>query len=165
MTNKKPISPIEDSVMSRIRSGEVRMHPKIYFVVLGVIGTLSVVFAGLVNAYFMSVISLWMRLQIAQGQAYGLRRNLEAVLGSFPWIALIFAILSIAIAVYIIRKAGWIYKISLAKLIWIAVVLSLLVGFALSYSSLPNALNRRNAACVTCIEHNSKELDKIFYKK
>jgi len=76
MNSKKPISPIEENVMSRIKTGKAKMHPRIYFSVLSFLSVLTILLLGVVSAYSMSVLTFWLRIQAAQGPAYGAKRNL-----------------------------------------------------------------------------------------
>jgi hypothetical protein len=148
--HQKKISSIEKNVMSKIQNGEVKMRPRIYYLIVSVFGGLVIVMFGLVNAYFMSVVTLWLRVGAAQGPAYGARRNLTALLDIFPWWALILGFVSLSVVIYFIRKVGNLYKIRLVHLVVLVVAASVLVGFLLSYSALPNMLNRRGASCVVC---------------
>lgn len=145
--SSKPVSQIEKKVMDQIKTGQVKMRPKIFYSILGILGALTILLFGFVNAYFMSVVTLWMRLQVAQGPAYGVKRNLANLVGTFPWWALLLGLASLVIAVIIIRKVGSLYKIRLAYLIIFVVVVSLVSGFTFSFSALPNAFNRHNPIC------------------
>jgi hypothetical protein len=150
MNNKKPISPIEENVMSRIKTGKVKMHPKIYYSLVSLLSVAAIMLMGVVSAYAMSVVTLWLRIQAAQGPAYGAKRNLANLVDVFPWWALLLGVISLVAIVYLIRKFRGLYKIKLTYLILIVVMIASLIGFALSYSSLPNTFNRRAPACVVC---------------
>lgn len=148
---------IERTVMARIKTGQAKMHPRNYYLVLSALGVLVVGLLGFVIAYFMSVITLWLRIQSAAGPAYGARRNLSSMVGAFPWWALLLGIVSLAVIIFFVRKVGRLYKLRLIHLVPAVIIVSLLVGFAFSYSTLPNMLmsHRPHAVCdssdVNCI--------------
>jgi hypothetical protein len=150
MNSKKPISPIEENVMSRIKTGKVKMHPKIYYSLVSLLSVMAIILMGVVSAYAMSVVTFWLRIQAAQGPAYGAKRNLANLVDVFPWWALLLGAVSLIAIVYLIRKFRGLYKIKLTYLILIVVMISAIIGFALSYSSLPSTFNRRAPACVVC---------------
>lgn len=142
--NKKTqpkISPIEESVMSKIKKGEVHIKPQSYYIFLGILSVTSVLLLGFISAYFISVAALWIRIEAAMGPAYGARQNLADIMGLFPWWALLLGVLSLACIIYLIKKVGPLYKIRLIYLVPAIIILFIAVGFILSYSSLPNMLN------------------------
>jgi hypothetical protein len=159
MSDKKQISIIEKSVMSKIKSGQAKMRPKAYYSILSFLGLFAVIFFGFVNESVMSLVTLWLRTQVAHGPAYGVRRNLSNTIDSFPWWALLIGILSLVVAVYFMRKVGNLYKIKLSHLILIVVVASLMIGFILSYSNLPGVFNGHGPACVI-IDYSNNLLNK-----
>lgn len=137
------INTIEAGVMNRIHDDKPHIRSKSYYLSLGLLSVAAIVFMIFVATYSVSVASLWLRLQAAQGPAYGLRQNLSLLLESFPIWALCLGTVSAVGAIYLIRKSGRMYKLRLAYFIPIAVVAIMAVGFAFSYSSLPNAFGGR----------------------
>lgn len=133
---------IEEKVMSQISSGKVHMQSRSYYIVMSIVGIAAIIGAAMSAAYFISVVSLFIRLQVAQGPAYGIQRTLDSLLSDFPWVAVLLGLLSIMAVILMILKSGKMYKIRLAYLVPVVIVLTLTLGFALSYSSLPNFGNR-----------------------
>jgi hypothetical protein len=146
--NKKTTSSIEKNVMSQIQAGKIKMRPKIYFSIIGALSIAAAVFLGFVSMYFASVVTLWLRVQAAQGPAYGARRNLDALISAFPWWALIIGAISLSFMIYFVRKIGNLYKIRLLYIAILSAVALLLIGFLLSYGSLPNTFNRHDPAFI-----------------
>jgi hypothetical protein len=149
--SKKPQqidSKIERSVMTKIQAGQVKMHPRYYYLVLSAISIMAILLLGFVTAYFMSVITLWARIQNANGPAYGARSNLSDLAGAFPWWALVLSVLSFVFIIYFVRKVGGLYKIRLVYLVPLAVIFSLLLGFIFSYSALPNTFKSHSPRAV-----------------
>jgi|SRR5680860_217227 len=151
MNNINRISSIEKNVMAKIKNGQAKMHPKIYYSILSSLGVLMVLLFGFVNAFVMSLVTMWLRVQVAQGPAYGAKRNLANMIDSFPWWALLVGIISLVVAIYFIRKVGNLYKVRLSYLILSVVIVSLLLGLALSYSSAPSVFNRHEPASFVLI--------------
>ena len=133
---------MEEKVMSQIGGGKVRMQSRLYYIVMSIVGIAAIIGAVMLATYFISVASLFIRLQIAQGPAYGIQRTLDSLLSDFPWLAVLLGILSIVAVVLMIAKSGKMYKIRLAYLVPIIIAVVLTIGFAFSYSSLPNFGNR-----------------------
>ncbi len=152
--NKKTqpkISPIEELVMSKIKKGEVHMKPHSYYILLGILSILSVSLLGFIAAYFMSIATLWTRIEVAQGPAYGAKQNLANMLGTFPWWALLLGALSLFCIIYFVKKIGPLYKVRLVYLVPIIIALFVAVGFIFSYSTLPQMFNnhQQNLKCAT----------------
>ncbi|MEI6851059.1 MAG: hypothetical protein WCK26_03780 [Candidatus Saccharibacteria bacterium] len=150
--NKKiqpKISPIEKKVMDKIKNGEAHMRPQSYYIFVGLLGVLSVIVLGFISAYFVSVASLWVRIQAAQGPAYGAKQNLFNMMGTFPWWALLLGVLILVCMILLVKKVGIMYKVRLLYLIPSIVFLVVVVGFLFSYSSLPNMFNghKQNIRC------------------
>jgi hypothetical protein len=138
--NQPTTSAIEQHVMETIRSGQARMRSRAYYLSLGALGMLVVALLGFITSYFMSVMSLWIRIQTAAGPAYGAKRNLATLVDVFPWWALLLGLGSLVGIIYIVRKFGWLYKIRSIYLIPVLIAAFLALGFAFSYSPLPDML-------------------------
>jgi len=148
--NTEPkISKIEKNVMNKVKKGEIKIKPQPYYLIVGFLSALTVLLLSLIAAYFISVMTLWLRLQVAQGPAYGVRNNLYNLLGNFPWGAFIIGIFSLACMILVIKKIGSLYKIRLVYLIPSIIVLFMVIGSLLSYSALPKMFDgrRQNINC------------------
>jgi hypothetical protein len=141
-------SNLEDAVMAKIKSGNVKMRPHYYYVLMAVLGISFVALIGFVISYFMSVVTLWLRIQAATGPAYGARRNFSLLVGNFPWWALILGLVALAVAVMIVRRISSLYKLRLAYLVSIVISAAILLGVAFSYSSLPNTIKSHRPQAV-----------------
>ena len=137
------INTIESGVMSRIHDSKPHIRSRFYYLSLGLLLIFAIILMIFVSTYSISVASLWLRLQAAQGPAYGLKQNLSLLLDSFPVWALCLGSVSMAGAVYLIRKSGKMYKLRLAYFVPLAVSVIVAAGFVLSYSSLPNTFGNR----------------------
>jgi hypothetical protein len=137
MTKEQRKSKIEQAVMNKISKEQVKMKPHFYYIFISILSIGFVVASSFVLAYSISIIDFWWRIQRASGPAYGARRNLSELLENFPWWAVILGILLIILAGFMVKKIGSLYKIKTIYLIIGLLVISYLIGWGLSYTSLP----------------------------
>ncbi|MEI6850968.1 MAG: hypothetical protein WCK26_03305 [Candidatus Saccharibacteria bacterium] len=152
--NKKPqpkTSIIEENVMHKIHDKKTVIRPRSYYLYLSALSVIAIVLLVFITTYFMSIATLWLRIQSAAGPAYGAKQNLNTLLGSFPWWALLLGIISLVGITYLVKKTGRMYKIRLIYLIPLVIVASIVIGFIFSYSALPGMFNghRSNISCET----------------
>lgn len=122
---------IVDDVLHKIKQGDVRMKPRIYFVSLAGLTAAAVAASSLAIAYLASIMFYWLRIQTASTMAYGARRNLNEALTTFPWWAVIVAVGITALAVVLVRKQGTMYRHKASTVALSIVGLSLIVGLLL----------------------------------
>lgn len=145
---KHNTSAISASVMDTIKSGKVRMKPRSYFTLLGIVSAGAVILAGVATTYLSSIVFFWARIQAADTMAYGARAKLSDLIASFPWWALIAAVVLTTLAVVLVRRHGHMYKHKTSTVAALIIACSLLVGLGLSFldvgkSHLPNQNNGR----------------------
>jgi len=147
-------SPIEEKVMDKIHSGKIHMRPKSHFIYLSALSIISIVLLTFITTYFISIATLWFRVQVAKGPAYGAHHNLTELVGSFPWWALLLGLVSLAGAIYFIHKTGQMYKVRLQYLLPILISVLILLGFIFSYSNLPRMFNGRRSSMISGVDNN-----------
>jgi len=130
--------------MAKIKNGQVKMRPRIYYILVSGLSVVIVVVLTVVLSYLISLASLWLRIQKAAGPAYGARQNLTTLVDNFPWWAAVLAVIAVALLVLIIKKIGSFYKIKLAYLALVIIIVAALVGYGLSYTQLPNVFKKRH---------------------
>jgi glucan phosphoethanolaminetransferase (alkaline phosphatase superfamily) len=130
MSNKQPT--IADSVLGQIKSGKVQMKPSIYFTLLSIASLVASLVAGIAMAYLSSIVFFWFKIMNASGNAYGVKNNFSQAVNSFPWWTILIFILSTVFIVFIIRRFGTAYRHKTRNIVLIVVVISIIVGFALS---------------------------------
>lgn len=142
-------SQIEKNVMGRVSSGEAKMKPQSYYLAVGSLGALTVILLGSISAYAISIATLWLRIEAAQGPAYGARNNLSNLFSLFPWWALIVGLASLICMILLVKKIGSLYKIRLVYLIPSIIILLVAIGYLLSFSSLPGMFGgqRHSPSC------------------
>lgn len=135
-STKQSESLIQSAVLDQIRSGKVRMKPRVYFSVLTALAVLAAGAAALVTSYLISMMVFIVRIQTADTQARGARANLSEALQHFPWWAVVLAALLLAAALWLMRTHGRMYRHRLSVLILAFLLVSLVLGIGLSYSSI-----------------------------
>lgn len=130
---KKPkSSSISGAVMSQIKHGKVRMKPKLYHVLLGIASIGSVIATGFTIAYLSSIMFFWIRIQTSNTMAWGARANLEDSIASFPWWALMIAVILLIATTYLVRNQGRLYKHKTSTIALVIITASILLGLILS---------------------------------
>lgn len=124
---------ISQSVMAQIKSGRVRMKPRVYYSLLGVVSAVAIILAGISVAYLSSIFFYWLRIQTADTMAWGARANLSQSIAEFPWWVLLAATALLALAVMLVRRHGQMYRHKTSTIALILVACSLLLGLGLSY--------------------------------
>lgn len=122
---------IQQAVLERIQTGDVHMRPRIFFVLISLIGVTATIMASIVMAYLTSMMIFITRITTADTPAYGARQNLAESFASFPWWALILAVGLFAIGVIILRKYSRLYRVHLRTVIALVAATVLVLGLLL----------------------------------
>lgn len=96
---------IKQNVMDRIRSDDVNMRPRIYFVA-GTILTLIGIFASAIVSIFLFNITNFVLRSHGPGAQY----RLEQLISSFPWWAPVLAVIGIFFGLKLLSKYEFVYK-------------------------------------------------------
>lgn len=147
---KQKASSIEEMVMKRIKSGKIQVRPRSYYLSLSILGAIASLLLGFTLVYSISVASVWLRIIAAVGPAYGAKRNLATLVGTFPWWALLIGLISLVGLIYLIKKLGHMYKVRLVYLVLLIAALFIVLGFTLSYSNLPGLMNGGHRTDTVC---------------
>lgn len=136
---QRDVSKLEEGVMSKIKSGDLKMRPKSYFV-LGSFLT----FIGLVSSIASSVfaVGLFSFILRSNGRMFGSNR-MDYILSVFPWWLPVLAIAGILVGVFLIRKYDFTYKIGVKKGIIIMILVIVASGFLIDILGFNDLLNRR----------------------
>lgn len=123
---------ISDSVMRQIKQGNVAMRPRLYFAALGIVSIFGIVLLGLITSYLASILFFWIRIQTADTMAWGARANLQEIMNSFPWWAVLLMVIIFGLMVWLIRHQGAMYKYKLSTIVVFVVLVSVISGIILS---------------------------------
>lgn len=127
---------IKDKVFAKIRSGEVSMRPRIYFiarlVILGFISILAILLAVFVLSFaFFSIHESGEQFLLGFGQ-----RGFQAFLALFPWWSLLLTVLLILLVDHLLRYFKFGYRVSILELFLIALVVVMIAGIAINFTPL-----------------------------
>lgn len=138
---------VSSTVLQQIKSGKVRMRPRSYFTRLVAASVVASSLLSLVVAYLLSIIFIWLRIQLANGMAWGARARLAEALSSFPWWALVLAAVLIGVVVWLVRRQGTLYRYRPARVLFVILSISLALGlliFSVKMSTSPHSGPRRS---------------------
>lgn len=144
MKNKQSDS-ISQTVMSQIKEGKVTIKPRAYFSLLAISSAIIIILSGVITSYLSSIIFYWIRIETSNRIAYGARANLNELIESFPWWALIFAITLFVFAIVLVHRHGKMYRHKSSTIAIILVTISLCIGLSLSLLGLGDTHNNRPA--------------------
>lgn len=112
------------------------MKPRLYFILLTGLTVIATVAAGLVISYLVSILTYLLRIQTASTPALGARANLSEALASFPWWAVVLAGALVAVALWLMRTHGRMYRHKTSTVLLILIASSVIVGVGMSYAGL-----------------------------
>ena len=135
-TSKQSGSSTQAAVLDQIRSGKVRMKPRLHFTIFTVLTVLAAAAAALVMSYLISITTFIIRIQTANTPARGARANLSEALTNFPWWAVVLAALLLVAALWLMRTHGRMYRHRLSALILGFLLISVVLGVGMSFMSI-----------------------------
>jgi hypothetical protein len=138
MPRKTKQSDIEKNVMAQIEKGKVKMKPRTYFILGGVLMATGVIAAIIVSVIFLSINIFSLRIH---GPSYGMK--LIHMLWVFPWWAFIIATIGIVSGYYLLRKYDFSYKKNYKIITIILIVCVIIAAYLIDYFSLNNLLLRQ----------------------
>lgn len=125
--------------MGQIREGRVKMRPKAYFV-LGSLLVLAGITASVVTSVFLiSLTRFALRSHGPMGEY-----RLEQLISSFPWWAPIFAVVGLAIGIWLLRQYDFSYKRNFWVVIIGFVAAILIAGWVIDMTGLDEIWLRRS---------------------
>ena len=118
----KELKNITDSIMGEIHHGNLKMRPRLYFIIGSTLLFISLVLSALSSVFLFGLIRFSLRSHGPMGQY-----RFEQLLESFPWWAVVSAVLGLIIGLWIIRKYDFSYKINF-KIIIIGFVAAIIIA-------------------------------------
>jgi len=118
----KELKNITDAVMDKIHEGDVKMRPRAYFIIGALLTFAGLVSSIVVSAFLVGLMRFSLRAHGPRG-AY----RLDQLLVSFPWWAVILAIVGLGVGIWLVRRYDFSYKIDF-KVIAAGFVLAAIVG-------------------------------------
>jgi len=135
----KDIKKIEEGIMSKIQSNDLRMKPKFYFIVGTILTYISLISTIIVSTFLISLIRFYLRANKGMMAQY----RFDQLLANFPWWTTIFAIVSLILGLYLIKKYDFSYKIQPWLIIISFILLLIVIGWSIDISGLNDNLLHR----------------------
>ncbi len=101
--NKK--SNIEDVVMEKIKSGEIKMKPKVYFFFGSLLTFIALIGSTITTIFFTNIIFFLLKTHGLGGQF-----RLQQMINNFPWWIILITILGFISGIYLLKKYDFSYK-------------------------------------------------------
>lgn len=133
--------PMPDQIMEQINTGHITMRPRWHFFALSALS--GAIFATLaaITAYLVQIMTLTIRIQVINRPMYGARAHLSDLLASFPWWAVICAVMALGLAVWLMRRSTRLYRWPVG---WVVVVVSAIaIAAGIGWSFLPISGNHQ----------------------
>jgi glucan phosphoethanolaminetransferase (alkaline phosphatase superfamily) len=133
---KQQTAPVSKTVMEQIKKGDVRMRPRLYFVLAMLASLAAIVFSTLTLTYVLSILFFWFKIETSGTMAWGARANLGEALAAFPWWAVVLAVVTFALTVFLVKKQGRLYRYPTTLIVLVLALVSLITASVISYTNL-----------------------------
>jgi len=134
----KELNNITDSVMDQIHQDKIKMRPKMYFFLGSALTFVGLVSSMVVSVFLVGLIRFSLRSHGPRG-AY----RLDQLLASFPWWAVILAIVGLGVGIWLVRRYDFSYKVDFEIVIIGFVLAAIVGGWVVDSIGLNDALIRR----------------------
>lgn len=135
--SKKNLKPtLEDVVMQKIKSGQVKMRPKIYFVAWSIFMGAGLVSVIVLAAFFVNIVSFKLRTLGSFGYLWFGQYGIRPFLYTFPWVALLIVIFGLVIGISLLKRYDISYKKSFVGLILGLTLIVLAAGWIMDLTGI-----------------------------
>jgi uncharacterized membrane protein len=129
---------ITNKVMDKIRSGEVKMHSRWYFVLGSIAMILGLASSVVLAAFFVSLTSFALRTHGPMGSY-----RFQEILASFPWWAPLLAVAGLGLGIWFLRKFDFTHKRSFLPILIVLLLAVILAGVTIDYLGLNDVWMKR----------------------
>lgn len=130
---------IEEKIMSAIKEEQVKMKPRWYFVLGSVLMTGGLTGLAILSTFLVSVISFSVRTHGGVGRVM----HYERFFVTFPFGAVILAIVGIGVGVWLLKKYDFSYKRNFLLLITSAISAIFFAGLLINYTGIDRMWMKR----------------------
>lgn len=127
---KKTVN-ISESVMSRIQHENIAMKPQWYFILGSVFMIVGVIGSFVLSVFLVSLISFSLKTHGPMGDI-----RYQQLLSSFPWWAIVVAVLGLGVGIYFLRKYDFSYKKNFLFIVIAFISAIIISGLFLDYLGL-----------------------------
>jgi hypothetical protein len=136
----KELKNITEAVMNKIHDGEIKMRPKVYFIIGSLLTFLGLVASMLISVFLVGLMRFSMRTHGPMGEY-----RLDQMLSSFPWWAVVVAILGLVTGIWLLRRYNFSYKINFKVIVISFVVAIIVAGWVIDMTGLNDILFRQGS--------------------
>jgi uncharacterized membrane protein YdcZ (DUF606 family) len=134
----KELKNITQNVMNKIRHDKIKMRPKAYFIIGSLFSFMGLIASMLISIFLIGLIRFFLRTHGPMAEY-----RLEQMISSFPWWAIIVAILGLAIGIWILRRYDFSYKINFKIVVIIFIIAIIITGLIIDMTGLNDVLWRK----------------------
>ena len=142
MSKDKKKKDISEKVMKDIKAHEVKMKPRVYFVLGSVVLGVSLAFLILFTSFFIHLVIYRMRVGLPQAFLGFGRMGLTPFLLNFPWIQLGLVVGGLLIGLHLLKRYDFSYKKNIWAVILIAVTLIVTLAAVIDSAGLDRRLEK-----------------------
>lgn len=130
MNSNEPTS-VRDRILSKIERNEVRMHSRIYFILLGGVVIVLAVLTLLLSVFLGNLLSFTLRINGHDGLLALGTQGLVLFVQVFPWWLLLITIALVILVAWLARRFSFVYRTPALFVFALLVAGALLAGFTL----------------------------------
>ena len=134
----KELEKIKNSVMDKIHRKEIKLKPKIYFIIGSIITFIGLVASLMTSVFLVGLIKFSLRSHGPMGQY-----RLDSLLSNFPWWTTILAIIFLFIGIWIMSKYDFSHKVKILHLIAGLILAVVIAGYFIDLIGINDTLSRR----------------------
>lgn len=121
--------------MEKIQNDEVKMKPRIYFVIGSIFTLLGLIISTLTSIFLIGLVRFSFRSHGKMSQY-----KIDELVSNFPWWTTIFAIFLLLIGIWLIRKYDFSYKINIWYIVFTFVLVIITAGWLIDASGINDHL-------------------------
>ncbi|MEI6296558.1 MAG: hypothetical protein WCO84_02810 [bacterium] len=127
----KDLKNIKDSVMDKINNGQVKMKPKVFFVIGSLLTFIGLVSSIITSVFLIAITRFFMRAHGPMGAV-----RLDQLTSNFPWWAPVIAVISLLIGIKLLRYYDFSYKKNFAFIVFVFVLAVFVTGWVFDMTGL-----------------------------
>ena len=129
---------IKGRVMDKIHEGKVKMKPRWYFIIGSVLTLIGLALSITTSVFFVGLIRFTLR-------SHGMMREyrIGQMIINFPWWTLIFALLTLTLGIWLIKKYDFSYKINPWHIIIGFILAVIIAGWTIDVIGINDTLSKR----------------------
>lgn len=132
---EKELDNIKNNVMDKIHNGEVKMKPKIYFMLGSALTLIGVILSSITSIFLVGLVRFSIRSNGVMSQY-----KIDQMVRNFPWWTTVLAILALVLGIWLIRKYDFSYKANFLYIILLFVITIIISGWIVDIAGLNDVI-------------------------